>query len=126
MPYVFSTLTCDNRYVSYAETGADIKVPERGVLIKGGTGIMNDRFITPLGMATEVTKEELELLEKNQIFQLHKENGYIVVQDKKADVEKVAGDMKGNDGSAPLTPSSYKSKRNKPEDLTVTTNSEGE
>lgn len=85
---------------------------------------MNDRFITPLGVATEVSKEELALLEKNPVFQMHKENGYIIVQDKKADAEKVASNMQGNDGSAPLTPSNYKSKRSKPEDLTVTTNAE--
>ena len=124
MPYIFSTLTCDNRYIAYAETGADIKVPTMGILIKGGAGVMNDRLITPLGVATEVTKDELALLEQNPVFQMHKENGYIVVQDKKADAEKVSGDMNSRDGSAPLTPSSFKGTRKNQEDLTVTTNSE--
>ncbi|OOF43040.1 hypothetical protein BKK51_12215 [Rodentibacter trehalosifermentans] len=122
MPYVFSTLTCDNRYMVYAETGADIKVPVEGILIKGGAGVMNDRLFTPLGVSTEVTKEQLALLEQNPIFRLHKENGYLVVQDKNADAEKVSSNMNSRDNSAPLTPSSYKGKRSKPEDLTVTTN----
>lgn len=126
MPYVFSTLTCDNRYIGYADTGTDIKVPTNGVLIKGGAGVMNDRLFTPLGVCTEISKDQLALLEQNPIFKLHRDNGYIVVQDKKADAEKVSSDMNSRDNSAPMTPSSYKSKRSKPEDLTVTTNSESE
>lgn len=123
MPYVFSTLTCDNRYTFYSSGGADIKVPERGILIKGGTGVMNDRLITPMGVATEVTEEELKALQEHPIFKDHMADGYIYVQAKKADPEKVASDMKTQDGSAPITPSSYKRKKEgDPEALTVTTN----
>lgn len=122
MPYVFSTLTSDQNYTFYTQGGADLQIPERGILIKGGTGVMNDRLITPIGVATEVTDEQLKLLEKHPIFIKHKQNGYISVQEKKADAEKVAGDMKTQDGSSPLTPASFKGDGDNPETLKATTN----
>lgn len=125
MHYVFSTLTSDNRYAFYADGGADMKVQERTILIKGGTGIANDRLITPLGVATEVTAEEAEALKAHPLFQLHQKNGFVVIQDKKGDPEKVASGMEIADGSAPLTPSKYKRKsKDDPEALSVTTNSD--
>lgn len=107
MPYVFSTLTNDNRYTFYVKGGGDMKIPDGGILIKGGTGVMNDRLITPIGVGTEVTDEELKMLESHELFCIHRDNGYIRVESKKADAEKVASDMKTQDGSSPLTPSSY-------------------
>lgn len=123
MPYVFSTLTSDNRYTFYADGGADMKVASRDILVKGGHGIANDRLITPLGVATEVTAEEAAALKEHPLFKLHMENGFVTIQDKKADPEKVAADLQGADGSAPLTPAKYKRKsKDDPEALSVTTN----
>ena len=53
------------------------------------------------------------------------ENGFVTIQDKKADPEKVAADLQGADGSAPLTPAKYKRKsKDDPEALSVTTNAD--
>lgn len=125
MPYVYSTLTCDNAYVVYSQGGADLKVKTGQILIKGGTGVANARLITPLGVATKVTAEELKLLEENTVFKLHKENGFIVVQEsgKESDAEKVASDMETRDESAPITPSDYATgKEDEPETVKVKTN----
>ncbi|TCJ96150.1 hypothetical protein EV694_1702 [Volucribacter psittacicida] len=125
MPYVFSTLSCDNRYTSYTKTNSDIQVPSKGILIKGGAGVMNDRFITPMGVVTEVSKEELDILESNPVFRLHKEKGFIVVQDKKSDVDKVASVMNQDDGGSPLTDEKIrKMNRSKNSEVTVVTNNE--
>jgi hypothetical protein len=106
--YVFSTLTCDQRYVQYEQGQNDQPIEGRSVLIKGGTGVANKRLITPLGVCTTITESELELLKENKLFQLHESNGYIKVQNKSADPEKVAADMELADPSAPLTPSDYR------------------
>lgn len=123
MPYVFSTMTNDVKYAVYTEGAADLKIVADTILIKGGTGVMNDRLITPLGVATEVTAEQLAALEANPVFKAQREAGYLVVQDKKASAEKVASDMNVGDGAAPLTPETYKKKGKASEtDLNVTTN----
>ncbi len=78
------------------------------VTIKGGAGVANKNIITPLGVHTEVSAEEMDLLNENGIFKLHKDAGFIAVEEKKADVEKVVADMTTKaDPSAPLTPSDY-------------------
>lgn len=109
MAYVYSTLTADNTYVIYAKGGADLKVREHAITIKGGTGLADKRFITPLGVATQVSDEDLKLLEANEVFKLHKDNGFIVVQEsnKQEDHEKVASDMVTRDESSPVTPSDF-------------------
>lgn len=105
--YVFSTLTCDQRYVEYTKGPNDQPIEGASVLINGGTGVANKRLITPLGVCTEINEAQLEKLEQNEVFKLHCENGFITVRTKKADAEKVASDMKLNDLSSPLTPSDY-------------------
>lgn len=104
--YVFSTLTNDQHYVNWEKGPHDVPVETVGVHIKGGTGIANDRLITPLGVCTEVSDAEHEMLKRNPIFQQHVENGHIIVRTSKADPEKVAADMLP-DASAPKTPSDY-------------------
>lgn len=105
--HVFSTLANDQSYNEFESGGGDMPILKRGVLIKGGTGVANSRLITPLGVVTEIDEEDLAMLEKNAVFQMHKKNGFITVRAKAADPEKVAADMNTSDPSAPRTPSHY-------------------
>lgn len=108
MPYIFSTLACDNEYRSYTKGGNDMPSVEKSVLVKGGAGIANKNLITPRGVMTSVSDEDLKHLEANESFQMHKENGYITVESKKADADEVAvKSMKKKDKSAPVTPEDY-------------------
>lgn len=79
--WVFSTLANDNAYTEYEKGGSDLPIATRSVLIKGGTGVTDARFVTPQGVATEVSPEELALLEGHSLFQLHKKNGFIKVEE---------------------------------------------
>lgn len=106
MPHVFSTLTSPNEYVEWVKRGDQTSIARR-VLIQGGHGVMNKNFLTPLGVATEVSDDELEFLLKNDHFKFHMENGFIKVEKKKVDTEKVAADMKLRDESSPATPADY-------------------
>jgi hypothetical protein len=105
--YVFSTLANDQLYQNWNHAGNDVPSKGHAVLIKGGTGVANQRLITPLGIMTEIDDADLEELEKNQGFKDHKDKGFITVQKKKADTEKVAADMNLKDESAPLTDADY-------------------
>jgi len=109
--HVFSTLACDQRYVNYVSNPEGIPLPTSEILIKGGAGVASDRLITPQGVHTEVTEEALAELEKNPVFAMHKRNGFMTVQTRRADPEKVATDMNAKDKSKPLTPADYLDKQ---------------
>lgn len=129
MPYVYSTLTSDNRYTIYANGGGDLKVARHDILIKGGTGIADKNLITPIGVATQISDEDAALLKEHPVFKLHEANGFVVIDDKKHEAEKVASNgMEIADGSAPVTEAEVKPKRGRKtaEELTVSTSSDDE
>lgn len=108
MPYVYSTLTADNNYAAYVKAGdRDQQRVVREVLIKGGHGLMNKNFITPLGVATEVTEDELSFLLTVNAFNEHKANGFISHEEKKVEPEKAVANMKRRDKSSQIVPSDY-------------------
>ena len=91
--HVFSKLSTDVTYHDYEAGGADLPVITKSVTINGGAGVATKHLVTPLGVHTEITEDQAELLNRNGIFQLHKKNGFVVIEKKKADVEKVAANM---------------------------------
>lgn len=105
--YVYSTLTSDVEYALWSKPAGDLPIIERTVKIKGGANLANARLVTPYGVATSVSAEELDLLNGNEVFTLHKKNGFITVSEKSEDPEKVATDMTGRDASAPLVPQDF-------------------
>lgn len=92
--YIYSTLSAS---VSYEIDGG------KQILIAGGANIPDKHFLTPQGVVTRVTAEDLAGLKKNRVFELHNKNGFIRWEDKKVDVEQVVTGMQGADDSAPDT-----------------------
>lgn len=124
MPVIYSTATNDTIYQTYRQTGdRGLPIVVSQVLVRGGANRMsNDRkLITPKGVSTPVTDEQLALLKTSGSFQRHVNAGFVVVDEdaKVADKEansqetsdKVAAEsMEPKDGSAPKTPDDYESK----------------
>lgn len=108
--YVYSTITADVVYTKYKPTGdKSLPVAERRVLIKGGNMVaQSGNFYTPHGVVTEVSKEEMEMLEQDYHFNKHKERGFIKVEKKEVPIKKVVKDMAEKDGSAPKVPGDFK------------------
>ena len=102
--YVYSTLSADVRYQNHAPSGNDLPQVIADVFVKGGAGVANDRLITPRGVVTEVTAAEVEALQQNPVFQLHKKNGFVEISESSVDPDKAAADMTGRDQSAPIVP----------------------
>lgn len=121
--YIYSTLTGSQAYQIYRQGGADLPVVDKTILVAGGANVANKNFITPKGVVTTVTDEELELLGKNPVFALHRENGFITVEEKQVSVEKVVSDMEARDDAAPLTDEDFIAKDQIPP--TVVTNKRG-
>lgn len=105
--YVYSTLTCDNTYNVYDNSGIgtkDMPVKVRSIFIKGGTGIATKQLVTPLGIATRVTDEEMEILLKDEVFISQHKAGFLQYRKDQVDAEVAAADMVTRDGSAPYVP----------------------
>lgn len=100
--YVYSTLTGDQVYTNHRTDANGVPQAVSSVFIAGGANLMSKHFVTPMGMATEVTAEQLAELRNNEMFKLHEKNGFIRVSEAREDADKVASDMTGRDKSAPL------------------------
>lgn len=100
--YVYSTLSSDQLYTNYG--GGELPMPVGEVFIRGGANVMPRKGDeTPAGAVTEVTAEQLEILQANPDFKLHLQNGFIYVSETKVDAEVAAEDMERRDKSAPKT-----------------------
>lgn len=127
MHYIYSTITCDTAYPLYVENNSKdlgiIKKRPDGtpmtVIIKGGHGVSNKNMYTPRGVVTQVSDEEMELLEQNVNFQRHKKAGFITVDKKEVAPEKKVADMTQKDGSAPLTPKDFEEGENSTSDTKI-------
>lgn len=110
-----------SRYVySTASASVDITLawgpdmlPARKVTIKGGHGIADKHFWTPQGVMTEVPDNIADELEKNAEFQAMVKAGFATLEAKRVDAEKVASNLEGRDGSAPIVPQDYELKGKK-------------
>ncbi len=103
MPYVYSTASADTCYTSFRRVTKDLNLPVERVLVKGGSNVMDrKRLVTPLGVATKVTEEELAFLQKHPTFLRHAAKGFVKVAKTKQEPEKVAGDMTPRDKGAQL------------------------
>lgn len=100
--YVYSTLSAPQEYTTYHSGAADLPQAVQSVFIAGGANVADKRLVTPRGVVTKVTDEELKALETNEVFKLHKANGFISVGAAKKDPEVVAADMTSRDDAAPL------------------------
>jgi hypothetical protein len=110
MNYVFSTATCGTDYHIYADSGnRDVAIVKKKISIAGGHGLANKNLVTAKGVMTAISDEDLALLEKDVHFQNHVKAGFVCVEKRKAEPEKVAANMEDRDGSAPVIPKNFES-----------------
>lgn len=106
--FVYSTLTSSTKYTNWNKGPGDLAKRTGSVLIQGGSNVANKHLVTPRGVVTEVSEEQLKILESNETFKRHKARGYIKVERIKAEtIEKAVSDMVQRDPSAPLVPEDY-------------------
>lgn len=109
MIYVISTLSNDQLYCSYADR-KDVKIVTKEILIKGGANIQNRRTLLASneGVITPVSEADYAELEKNPVFKMHLEKGFIKIRKtNETDARKAAENMNTKDKSAQLTPEDY-------------------
>ena len=113
--YVFSTLTANQKYPTWAKVpGRDIPIMQGYVLIHGGANLPSKVLVTPRGVLTEITDEQYGRLKESPGFKQHLENGFLSVEAKPHDIDKVVSDLEEKDTSAPMTPKDFEDAGQKP------------
>ena len=123
--HVFSKLSSDVTYHDWVSGGADLPVKAHSVMIKGGAGVTTKNLITPIGVHTEISDRDAEMLNRNEVFKLHQKNGFVQIQKKNADVEKVVADMGDTSdyktSSRQLTSLDFDKEKNEPQPMDTKT-----
>lgn len=105
--YIYSTLSNSQMISEFVSAEGGTPKRKRSVIINGGSNVSNKALVTPRGVVTELSDADYEFVKNDRSFKRWVERGYIVVDDKKIDVEKVIADMDGRDESAPLVPQDF-------------------
>lgn len=106
--FIYSTLTSGQTYVKYDLHPEGVHRIVKAIEIKGGSNMADKKtFLTPLGVVTEVSDADYEVLKGIPQFAEHVKARFIIVRDAGGNVEAVVADMKTRDESAPLTPNDY-------------------
>lgn len=115
--HIYSTLATPQIFVTYDPPPQEGMFPiERvRVAIAGGAGIASKNLITRHGVHTSITAEEYEAIKDLQHFQQFVKDGYIRVEGREWDIDKIVGDMNPRDPGGPLTPADFE---NAPKDGT--------
>lgn len=113
--YVYSTISTDVEYIGWIKGASEAQEKGHSVIVKGGANVATKNFLTPSGIMTPMDDEEITFLRSNSTFQQHMKNGFITIETRKTDPEKVAANMTTRDESAPLTPNDFRKKDAQPE-----------
>ena len=110
MPYIVSTLSSDQAYTQWNRPEVDSKsrisrpaIKGAVIVVKGKANITTKNLITPEGILTSVTEDELAILKTIKDFNSAVSAGYLKVIGREAPIAKVVRDMKDRDESAPLS-----------------------
>lgn len=110
MPLIFSTMTGAVTYTEWKTSPGGLSVAGKSVTINGGANVAHRKtIITPRGVGTQVTDDELAFLENDAVFKFHKKGGFITIDSVKdiRDADLAASDMEGRDDSAPDVEQDY-------------------
>lgn len=113
MPYVYSTLTADQNYTLYPADADPRQIPKalQTVFIAGGANVVdNHSMVTPRGVVTEVSDEQMKVLEKIPAFDKHRKAGFISIDKIMNAPDEVAKDMTPQDESSQLVDDDFENK----------------
>lgn len=105
--FITSRLAGGVDYAFYEKAANGTNIVVDTISVKGGSDVNDKRtLLTPIGVVTELTKDQLDKLMTHPVFKKHLENGYITINDNEKAAQK-AGEKLEVDKSAQLTPDDY-------------------
>lgn len=113
---VISTKTASSDYGRVMSSGeGDVAKRVNSCIVYGGSNVrggFGGGFVTPRGVGTVLTQEQLKTLVENPVAHKHFKNGFITFEVGKLTNETVAkvaeADLEREDDAAPLTPENVK------------------
>jgi hypothetical protein len=102
-------------YTTYSKGAGGKQIPLGKISVKGGAGVADKKtLLTPQGVATPVSAEELKGLKLNPVFLAHEKKGLLkTLADLPRNPDKAAKDMEADKGEQ-LTPADYEAQGKKP------------
>jgi len=94
-------------YTFYKKLDGVGNVVEHEVRIEGGANLADKNVITPRGVMTAISDDDAELLKDHPVYKMHNANGFVTIEDRKFDIERVVSDLTSKDASAPLVPEDF-------------------
>lgn len=113
---VYSTLSNGTEIVDW-DVNPINNIPARkySVVIKGGANVVNRKgLITPLGVMTEITQEQMDFLNSQPMFLQHVKDGWMTCVKAggwRDDPDIVAANMASRDGCSPDKPEDYEASK---------------
>lgn len=105
---VYCTISSDVEYTFWGTSQeGQALTPVRMIRINGKANLPNKTLLTPRGAVTAVTDEEIDALNAHPVFQQHKRNGFVTIEKRGTDVDKVVSDMVPRDEASPLEPGDF-------------------
>jgi hypothetical protein len=102
--YVYSTMSSDNDYINY-ENG----IAKSKITIAGKANVANKlTLLTKSGVLTSLDENEYNLLKTNSHFKKHLDKGFLTVESKQFDEDKISKNMTKKDKSAQKNKSDLK------------------
>jgi len=102
--YIYSTMSSDNDYIIYDNGFAKSKVT-----IAGKANVANKLTLLVKQVAvTCIAQDKYELIKENYHFKKHLENGFLTVENKNIEAQKISKDMAKKDKSAQKTKEDFK------------------
>lgn len=110
MAYIVSHQAQSVDFVEYIKQNSGLQKAERVITIKGGADVIDKKTLeTPKGFVTEVSKEELEFLKTQYLFNFFIDNGSLEIVDNEKEANKKAKTKaKVKDKGAQLTAQDFK------------------
>lgn len=103
MAYIVSHEAQSVEFPKYVRTKTGVDATS-SIVIKGGTGVINKKTMhTPNGIITEVSKEDLDFLKTQFLFNFKVENGSYEIVDSEKKAREKAKKQKPKDKGAQLT-----------------------
>ncbi len=108
--YICSTATACLRFVEYDKSHPGEARPPRelrSVAIMGGANLPPKTLVTPKGVLTPVSADELSFLVANDSFNKGVKRGFLTIIRGESDMDAALSGMESKDRSAPKTPADY-------------------
>ena len=115
MGFITSKMAAGVTYAFYTLGANKINSITDEITVNGGADVINKRsLMTPSGVVTELTDEQIDKLKTHPLFQEHLKNGAVAIVNTEKDAKKAEKDLE-EDKSSQIKPEDYEKGNTKKE-----------